>query len=428
MLAKVKPVSLIVPLTNMGLRGMGLVGRFALSFYLVKFLTLTETGQFGLIVGVAGVLPALFGFGMNYFLSREIIGIEIANAIARIRDKMVVMAGLLVVTFVSALIVNYYYPIKLLGDLWLAGIIIMLEVIAFDLHVVLISLRKPLLANFLLIIRSAAWVFPFIAITYYYPRLRTLDTLLLFWLLALFLCFLLLALFTRHWPWRRGLRARIDTAWISRTIGAAHLIYISDLGLVIYSYFDRFFIAGKLGLAATGVYTFYWTMANALLVLITAAVVQVSLPGLVDGIKIGEAEWRKRFRQMLLKAAGGSLTMAALMYFGVGFLLPHIGNSGLARHPLIFPLMLAAIVIKIGADMTHYGLYSRSRDRTLALVNISGILVNLALTVTMVSLFGLIGVAFSMLGTAVYLLVSRGFFLSRDMAAVAPSAMAKEPT
>jgi len=184
MLGKVKPVSLIVPLTNMGLRGLGLVGRFALSFYLVKFLSLTETGQFGLIVGVAGVLPALFGFGMNYFLSREIIGVEIADAITRIRDKMVVMASLLIITFGGALVFNVFHPVNLLGSLWLSGLIIILEVIAFDLHIVLISLRKPLLANFLLIIRSAAWVFPFIGITYFYPALRTLNTLLVFFVIV----------------------------------------------------------------------------------------------------------------------------------------------------------------------------------------------------------------------------------------------------
>ena len=153
MLGKLNLQKLLVPLTNMGLRGIGLVGRFALSFYLVKFLSLTETGQFGLIVGV---LPALFGFGMNYFLSREIIGVDIHDAFARIRDKMVVMVTLLGVTLLGALGVNAVHPVDVLGNLWLAGLIIVLEVIAFDLHIVLISLRKPLLANFLLIVRSAA--------------------------------------------------------------------------------------------------------------------------------------------------------------------------------------------------------------------------------------------------------------------------------
>ena len=428
MLGKIKPMALIVPLTNMGLRGLGLVGRFALSFYLVKFLSLSETGQFGLIVGVAGVLPALFGFGMNYFLSREIIGVDIAEAIARVRDKMVVIGSLLVLTFLGALGVNLVHPINVLGSLWLAGVIIMLEVIAFDLHIVLISLRRPLLANFLLIVRSAVWVFPFIGISYFWPQYRNLDTLLVSWLTSLALCFLMLWAFTRTWPWLQVFRGHIDTRWVRKTIRAAHLVYVSDLGLVIYSYFDRFFIAGKLGLAATGVYTFYWTMANALLVLITAAVVQVSLPGLIDGIKAGEMAWRRKFRQMLAKALIGSTAMAGFMYCAVTLLLPHIGNPGLARHPLIFPLMLVAIVIKIGADMTHYGLYSRSKDRTLALVNISGIFINLTLTVSLVSVLGLVGVAFSMLGTALYLVTARGFFLYRDVSAAHPAILVEEKT
>lgn len=419
---------LLVPLTNMGLRGVGLVGRFALSFYLVKFLSLTETGQFGLIVGVAGVLPALFGFGMNYFLSREIIGVDIEDAFARIRDKMVVMASLLGVTLLGALAVNTVQPIDILGNLWLAGLIIILEVIAFDLHIVLISLRKPLLANFLLIIRSAAWVFPFIGVSFFWPQYRTLDILLAFWLGSLLLSFTVLWLFTRGWPWLGTLSRKIDSQWIGHTIKAAGLVYLSDLGLVIYSYFDRFFIAGHLGLAATGVYTFYWTMANALLVLITAAVVQVSLPGLVDGFKAGEDVWRQRFGKMLVKALAGSAAMAVVMYGALAFLLPFIGNPELAKHPLIFPLMLVAIIVKIAADMTHYGLYSRKKDRTLALINISGIFVNLALTIALVSLFGLIGVALSMLGTATYLLISRGGFLYREIAHHRLATVAEERT
>lgn len=428
MLGKLNPQKLLVPLTNMGLRGIGLVGRFALSFYLVKFLSLTETGQFGLIVGVAGVLPALFGFGMNYFLSREIIGVDIHDAFARIRDKMIVMATLLGITLLGALGVNAIHPVDVLGNLWLAGLIIVLEVIAFDLHIVLISLRKPLLANFLLIVRSAAWVFPFIATSFFWPQYRNLDTLLVFWLGSLVTSFAILWLCTRGWPWLDTLSRKVDSRWISHTIKAAGLVYLSDLGLVVYSYFDRFFIAGHLGLAATGVYTFYWTMANALLVLITAAVVQVSLPGLVDGYKAGEAAWRRKFGTMLVKALAGSLAMAVVMYGAVSFLLPYIGNPELARHPLIFPLMLVAIVVKIVADMTHYGLYSRKKDRTLALVNISGIFVNLVLTIALVSLMGLIGVALSMLGTAAYLLASRGWFLYRDVAHPRPIVIAEERT
>ncbi len=415
MLSKLKPQTLFVPLTNMGLRGVGLVGRFALSFYLVKFLSLTETGQFGLIVGVAGVLPALFGFGMNYFLSREIIGIDIADAFARIRDKMAVMVTLLGLSLFGALVVNAFHPIDILGNLWLAGLIIVLEVIAFDLHMMLISLRKPLLANVLLIVRSVAWVFPFIGVSLVLPQYRALDTLLVFWLSSLMLSFVVLWLFTRNWPWLSVFSRPVDTGWISHTIRAGGLVYISDLGLVVYSYFDRFFVAGKLGLAATGVYTFYWTMANALLVLITAAVVQVSLPALVDSFRIAEDAWRQTFGKMLVKAVLGSIALAVVIYSLVLILLPIIGNAELSRHPLIFPLMLLSIVIKIAADMTHYGLYSRQKDKTLALINISGIIINLVLTFVLVSLFGLVGVAVSMLGTAAYLLASRGYFLHLDV-------------
>ncbi|UDF05042.1 lipopolysaccharide biosynthesis protein [Asticcacaulis sp. AND118] len=407
--------SLLTPLTNMGLRGFGLVGRFALSFFLIKYLGTTQTGQFGLIVGVAGILPALYGFGMNYFLGREVIKSEISDAFAHIRDKFLIISSLLILTFVGALIFNFFHEISALGNLYIASLVIFLEVISFDMHIMLVNLRKPLLANVLVVIRSASWVFPFIGLSYFYPEFRTLDVLLNFWLAALLINFAMVWLFTRDWPWRSTLKRPIDFQWIKKTVQTSGLIYLSDLGLVVYSYFDRFFLAAKLGLAAAGVYTFFWTMANALLVLIGVAVVQVSLPTLVDAFSESKAAWRTKFRQLMTKAVLGSAVLSGLMYVGVLFIMPFLNNPELSHHPLIFPVMLFSVIVKIAADMTHFGLYSANKDKTLAIINISGIFVNTLLTFVFVSHFGLIGSALSMMGTAFYLLFSRGYFLLRNM-------------
>lgn len=401
----------------MGLRGIGLVGRFALSFFLIKYLGTTQTGQFGLIVGIAGTLPALYGLGMNYFLSREIIKADIEDSFAHIRDKFLMMICLLALTFAGALIVNLFHPLDALGNIYLAGIVIFMEVLCFDMHLMLISLRKPMLANVLVLVRSASWVFPFIGLSLLYPNLRTLNTLLLFWLTALVLNFAALWLFTRDWPWLSVLKRGVDFKWMKTTIKSGVLVYLSDLGLVVYSYFDRFFLAAMLGLAATGVYTFYWTMANALLVLIAAALLQTSLPPLVDAFAESEQAWRKKFRTTFIKAMIAGLAMTGFMYAAFIFVLPFLDNPELGHHPYIFPLMLAATVVRVGADMTHYGLYSRQKDKTLAIINISGIAVNMLLTISLVSGIGLLGVALSMLGTSSYLLLSRGYFLYRSSAA-----------
>lgn len=411
--------ALLLPLTNMGLRGIGLVGRFVLSFYLIKFLPLEVTGQFGLVTGVVGVLPAVLGLGINFYMLREIISIDIREALLRVRDKLIMMSFLATIIFLCSLVYNLIHPINIIKNIYLVGAVVILEILAFDIHYVLISLRKPLLANFLLVVRSSAWVFPFIALTYFCPQYRNLETLLAFWLGSLVSAYTLLWMMTRQWPWGDMLGRGVDFKWLLGTVKVAVLIYLSDIGIVAFSFFDRFFVAARLGLESTAVYTFYWTMANALLVLMTAAVTQVSLPALVDAFNTGEENWKKRISVMLCKAAIGSVVVAAAMYAGVSFLLPYLGNANLSHYPLIFPLMLAAIAIRIVADMVNYGLYSRNRDKTLALINIAGIGVNVSLTVVMVSLFGLIGVTFSMLGTALFLLGTRAYFLSRDVARVA---------
>jgi O-antigen/teichoic acid export membrane protein len=412
----------LLPLANIAMRGAGLAGRFALTMYLARYMDLADVGSFGLIAGAAGLLPGLIGCGMNYFVSREIVGADSLRAGALLRDRLLVTIAMLLLAVViasafgsSTFLGSGGHEILLLGIL--AG-----ECIAFDIHMSLIALRKPVAANFLLFVRSASWIFPVVVLGVLVPSLRTLEFVLRSWALGVALNFLCLGLVLRDWPARAILRSAIDHRWLLKTIRHGWLIYLSDLGMAGQLYLDRYVVNELLGLKLTGVYTLYWSMANAVHVLVTVAVVQVALPDLVETYRGGiERDWQRAFFRTLGKMLAIALPLAIACAVVVTAVLPRLGLKQFSAAPGLLFLMLGGVMVRLVADTLSYGLYSRNMDRGFALLNIAGIVVSLTLSVAFVSKFGLIGIGLSMIASPLFLLVARGVLLGRAPRRAAPS-------
>src|SRR6202012_2051594 len=126
----------------------------------------------------------------------------------------------------------------------------------------------PVLANSIIFIRTAAWVFPFSALCLFIPGLRQFNVMLVFWVGGLAGSMILLSWRLRRWPWREILSRPFAVQRLVGHFRKAWLIYCSDLGLVSLQYVDRFVVNALLGLSVTGVYTFYWSLANAAQVLV----------------------------------------------------------------------------------------------------------------------------------------------------------------
>jgi O-antigen/teichoic acid export membrane protein len=403
----------LVPMTNAGIRGFSLVCRFALSLFLIKFLTLREVGQFGLISGLIGLTPPLIGFGLTFYVNLEIVRQPLERSAAVFRDRLFVTFAALSVLSAIYLVLAMTGVVRLGVNPWLLVALLFLETLSFEFNLCLISLKRPLLANALLTLKSALWVIPFLALALLDKAFQSLDVLLYLWLGFNALSVVALGFFIRRWPWD-VLRTRpVDKNWLKETLQRSWLMYLSDIGLAGYSYLDRFLVASSLGLPLTGVYTFYWTMSNAVLLLINAAVIQVSLPHLVEARSEGIGLWRGLFRTQVIRATVGALGLSAAIYAATLMILPFLSKPGLGDYPLLFPLMLMAFLIRVVADMLFYGMYSLGSDRGIAVSNIAGIIVTAILTRTMIALFGLNGVAVSMVLAALFILALRAWLLRR---------------
>ena len=390
-----------------------MVGRFALTIYIAQYLSLTDLGLFGLIVGVAGMMPSISGMGLNYFLARELVDKDDYAAGVLIKDRLVVTVSMMAAISVVALAtIGSMFPVYL-GVAVLVVPIVFTETVAFDLHLCFISLRRPILANSLLFVRSAAWVFPLIGLGLVHAASRTLTVVLSFWLAGNVLFFLAVVVAFRNWPIDQILQARINWADAKATVRRARLIYLNDIGFAGMVYLDRYIVSHFLGLKQTGVYTLYWSFSNAIQVLVTSAVVQVSVPRLVSIVRSGVGSWGAAIRKEIAKSVSLAIVLGVLAFLIGVHVLPLVGFSKLTIAPPLFALMLSGVVVKIAADMLNSGLYARGMDNQLAVINSLGLVVAIVSSVICLTTFGLLGAGVSMIITPTCLAAARGLALHR---------------
>jgi O-antigen/teichoic acid export membrane protein len=398
----------------MSIRAISLLARFGLTIYLARYLDLAAIGIFGLVAGVAGITPALIGFGINYYMNREIVDAPMFNAALKVRDRLLVTALTLTVAVLVAVLCVFLGLFKQPPLFALLVAIVFLECIAFDIHLSLISMSKPLLANFLLFVRSAGWIGPVIVIGIAIPSSRTLQSIFLFWFAGLNLNFLMLWLIVRgSISLRHLLRPRVDFAWLRSRIIGGWLIYANDIGMAGQIYLDRFIVSHLLGLTMTGLYTLYWSIANSIHVLVTTAVTQLALPHLIKSHRTSRQVWRSMLMLETVKAFAIGIALCCVIAFAVLYILPELGLTQFSRDPLLFVFMCAGICVRLISDMVNYGLYSRGQDREFALTNVFGIVLSAGLSFACIVQMGVHGVGLSMILTPSILLILRLISLRR---------------
>lgn len=384
---------------NAGLRGTGLVGRFALSLFMARYMTFEDIGIFALLTGVAGLLPAVSGFGLNYFMSRELVVLDHDAAVHLVRDR-------LLATFVAAA-VSVAVMLALAASGWidlplpplLVGAIIALELVAFDVQMAHQARRRPIFANINLTVRSSLWIPPFVVLAFFLPQLRTIEVVGWFWLGGLVCAYIVLV-----WAHHRDIGGAIRGAQLrrNRLLGMVRHrflpIYISDLGIAGSVYVDRFYITAIAGVREAGVYFFFASLANGIYVLCSASTVQIFGPqlralyreggyaALADGL-------RSRVRSTVLTSTAFILAAIPLIWV----MLQITGKPELKSAFEIVPVLLLGYGFKILSDLYGTLFAATERDRYYVGFNILMLLATVAFGVVLVSMMGYRGAALAML-------------------------------
>jgi len=352
---------------------------------------------------------------MNYFLGREIVGKTGLSGGRMVRDRMTVtfmsLTTLLLIASPFALALHLL-PNAALTFLALA--ILILECMACDMNIALISMGHPLAANALLFVRSAAWVFPVAGFGIFVPEFRTLNFIFSCWLIGLMSSFAAMLWVLRAWPLRAIMSAKIDKTWAVQTIRHGWLIYLSDISCVGTMFLDRYVVNHFLGLSLTGVFTLYWSVANSVHTLVNAGILQVFFPQLVTMYNKGDYTGGRRFVwQSVFKIIGLSVSLGLIAGLCFPPLLALIGKSNIVAYAPVFWVMLAGICVRLLADAADCDLAARHLDQPWAFTNMLGVFIAFGFSVLSIKTMGFIGAGVSVIATQSVLCLMRVWVLAR---------------
>jgi O-antigen/teichoic acid export membrane protein len=375
------------------LRAGALGGRFALSVALVRWLPMSDVGLFGLLAGIAGAAPTLMGLGVNYFFARDAAHARGGEAASLMRDRLaltgIAIAGAALA--MSALAATGIVEWPPHAALFCA--IVAFEVVALDMHMGLVGMDRSTTAGALLFVRSAAWIPAWAMLAWACPSLRGIGSVLWAWAWGLGAWAAGLAWALRDLPWKQASATPVRPGrFFARSWRGMAMVYASDIGLAGSAYADRFLVCGRLGLAETGTYVFFWTIANAMQLLVNTAVSQTSFAALVRArAGSGRARWDGLYRHTLLEAFACGALVSACILAAARMALPSLGRPEAEQGAWMLAPLLVAALGRAGSDIADNGLCSLGLDANYALTNFAGFALTLATCLWGVTSWGLPG-------------------------------------
>lgn len=403
-------------ITNAVLRLAPIGAKFFLLMYMGKFFSLTDIGVYGLLIASTSFLTIFLGQKLDYVISRHVVGIEEKQRVLLTRDEAIYFALNFVLFAVVVLLIGFSGILDISGRFLFYGVVLVVsEGFANAFSSNMISLNRQIWANVILLIRSGLWIIPVIAVSYFYPSFRTIDTVVVGWIAGSISSLGCIALLWRKWPWHIVFSHKINWLQLRVDVRGSLLIWLGALGASASIYVDRFVVGHFLTLESVGVATLYFSFCNTMLTLIQSGVSSFSYPKLVHFYKqkdeiLFKSEARHTGFQVLL----GSLGMAVFLGVFVPLFAMYFDKAAVMDQLYTFALLLVGTFFRANAETPYLVLFARHQDRPIWLGNILFLLPALGFNLLFVPLYGLSGIGYSAMISGLFLLLWRWYYVRRS--------------
>lgn len=367
----------VVRVANITLRGMTLVSKFVLLFFLAKFLQASEVGLYGLLSATIGYALYVIGFEFYNFSTREMIGEDSRHWLGMIRDQLALYGVLYCIFLPCALFIFYMGWLPWSHVFWFL-VLALLEHIAQELNRILVAISQQLLASVVLFLRSGAWCLAVVVLMWVDVSARNLDVLLGGWVVGCLLgCILAIKKISEFD--RNSLRRKINWSWIFRGVKIAIPLLVASLAMRGVFTFDRYFIESTASLEVLGAYVLFVGMASAVLSFLDAGVIVFFYPKLVSSAKKRDLPlFRKQMKMLAVNVLGVTAFLVLACYGVSGLVLHWLSNAIYSENIHILYWLLLAVAVYSVSMIPHLGLYAFGFDKPLLYSQVVGLFVFLA--------------------------------------------------
>ncbi len=389
-----------------------LAAKFFLTIFIARFMGLEEVGIYGLIVAASGTIQFVLRLGVFNFMARDAVHQTKAELTDHLRHYGTGILCLYILLVPVAYALGYRFDHTELAMLALA--VFITEHFSFDTFILVNNLHKPKLANVLLSIQGASWIYLYIILAFFMPELRTLESVLLFWAIGGAATIAFALFLTRAWPWAEAFAKPVNWVWYKETIKNARHIYIADVVTVVTLYMDRYLIAAFLSLKMTGVYILFAQVENAIINLVTSGVIQVYAPKLIEAFKEKDApKFKTIYKNCGIRALASTAGLGLISAIVLPFLIEYTDKPEATYYLPVFWLMMAALLVKMVSYMTRSAFYPLRMDKESLMMSVTAMFVTAISLALWLNFFEIYGIIVSTLMVSIIMIFITGRTLSK---------------
>ncbi|MCF5509749.1 hypothetical protein GIV66_29305 [Pseudomonas sp. PA-3-11C] len=361
-------------LSNVAIRGLTLVSKFFLIFFLARFLEPAELGIYGLLAATVGYSLYLLGFDFYTYSTRELLKRERKEwgGVLKSQGALTLVLYVIFLPLLSLLFVCDLLPMKVVY--WFF-VLLVLEHLNQELGRLLIAVSEQLYASLILFLRSGVWAILVTGLMFVEPDLRDLDVVFFAWSLGglLALCvgvFRIKALQLSGWS------AKVDWVWIIKGLKVALALLIATLAMRGVFTLDRYWFQELAGLELLGAYVLFMGVSMALMSFLDAGIFAFIYPGLISAYQQQDAAgFRRGTLKLLLQTVCVSVGFALIALVAIGPLLVWLDKPLYSQQQGLFVWILLATVLYAVGMIPHYGLYAQGHDRPIIYSHIASLII-----------------------------------------------------
>lgn len=397
-------------IVNLSVRGLTIVSRFVLLFYLGKFFSSDDLGAYGIFYTTTSMTLLTLGLDFYTFSNREVLYVEDKFKLSVLRNQLVFYVFTYSL-FLFPLLLVFTYQIISFKYIVYFYLILVFEHLSQEFYRLFTILSFPILANWLLFLRNGLWVIVLIAcFSIFRIEDYSLSYVFMGWLIGSGLS-VIIGFYTVFKLYGSHPLQPIDWKWYIQGIKTSSLYFLSTISLILIEHMNRYLIKYWCGLSKVGVFTFYSQISNAMNVVIFTLFIMVIYPKLVEAANLKDM---KHF--MLLKAELQkkvvlySIVIGLVLALGIFPMLSFINKPEYYQDIFTFYLLIAATVFLNLSLVQHYALYALKKDRLLLYSSLLAALTSVVSNLLLIKGLSILGAAFSLLLSCLVLVLAKSYF------------------